>query len=220
MAGKIRVRGDLKKLDQLVKNIEDLAKPELVLEMAKAAGDIAVALAIDGATKGISPRGQKWRPRKKDGSLANRWVPATLRLSLRGRVFEVRSSNDVALVHHAGATRRPTYLGGKFGFSIGFKLPKPKLPSIPSVPIPSVPSVSIGALGGGGGGGSGDKWKRYKWRLPTRRIVPGRRLPRRYAKPIIAALKEILATNVVKGVKTSSAKKGRRRDSTGRFLKT
>lgn len=203
-ATKVRLTSD-QKVKALIKNLEAMGRPDFAKKCSKIAADLTFRFLSESTAAGTAPSGRPWKPRKASGP-ANKWVRGALRQQVRDKVSSVYVvGGHVAKAHQGGARRRPLGLPTATKVELGFSLPSlpkpglPKLPTVPSVGIPklklpTLPTIDMGAS-------PAQKFKRYKWKLPKRQILPGKRTPAKLGTAIVKAIRAAIGEAALKGVR-------------------
>lgn len=130
------IRGDFSKLQVLVRQLGVVAGREFVARVSRELGGATYQLAVEGASAGRAPGGQRWKPLKNGKGMALRGAAGSLRLQVRTAGSRIVASQPWLRFHQRGA----------------------KLPG-------------------------------SKWRLPVRRVLPKRAVPKKWSDPMYAVLR-------------------------------
>lgn len=152
-----RVYGDFPKLNKIIMDMAKSAGGAFLPVALKRVGEVAYDLAVKGANAGVNPMGRKWRARKVDKSRALANIGPSLFLEAQALLMKIESREPWANYHQKGARRRPKTLA-RFGA---------RLLRFMGVQI--------------------DKKERPAWRLPVRRILPSRAIPKPWYGPMLDA---------------------------------
>lgn len=167
----VREKSDWAKFNAFVKQVTKLAGKEFGTAVAKNLAPKAYAIAKANMAAGRGPTGAKWKPRKADKAQALQSFSGALAHSANGMRLTLRVLKPQGLFHQGGAKKRSQNAGGLLG-----RIVKRALRFLGNAGIKAEKKI-FGAS---------------EWKLPARRILPKKALPKQWEKEMVEVVNKTM----------------------------